>query len=237
MKQQPIALVTGAAKGLGATMAKTLAEQGYIVVLHFFTSTEAAEKTLRIVRTFQPESSMISVDLRNASEVQRMIRLVIQRYKRIDVVVHIVGNFIYKSLAQTTTEEWHDVIASNLDAAFYLSNAVLPYMRKQRSGRMVHFGSVGLNKIKKRSNTTPYYIAKTGLHMLTQQLAFENAPYHITVNMISPGILESSVMKPKTPTGTTIKYADIIRTLLFLLKEENECINGANIEIAAGMMF
>ncbi|MBI2410627.1 MAG: SDR family NAD(P)-dependent oxidoreductase [Candidatus Kerfeldbacteria bacterium] len=234
---QRVALVTGAAKGLGAATAKQLAKDGYMVVVHYFHSEKEATALVRGLRRSNQDSSMLRADLRDAEEAHAMIDLIIQRYGRLDVVVNNVGGFIFKPLAQTSTTDWQEVMNTNLNATFYICNAVIPHMRKNRGGRIINLGAVDAARMIVRPRTTPYYIAKTGIIMLTKQLAADNARFGITVNTISPGILESSVVKIPTPTGKYVAFADITRVISFLVMAENHSVNGANIEIADGFSF
>lgn len=233
----PVALVTGSAKGVGATIASQLARDGYTVVVHYHSSSKDAERTLKKIREISPNSSMLAANIRVQTEREQFVRLVYERYGRIDVLVNTVGNFIYTPLAQTTVNAWRDVFETNLEATLFLSQLVLPIMRTQQHGRIINFGAVSADRMIVRPNTTPYYIAKTGVIMLTKQLAQENARYGITVNAVSPGILESSVVKLKTPTGRYIQFSDIARVVSFLVHPESQAINGANIEVADGFRF
>lgn len=236
MTQQPIALVTGAAKGLGAAIAVHLAQQGYTVVVHYRSSEKDAERTLSAVSTYSSDSTMIPADVANATDIQKMVRVIAHRYGRLDVVVHTVGTFLYRKLADTRVEDWQDVMRTNLQSSFILSQAVMPIMQKQQYGRVIFFGCAGADRMVTHLHTTPYYIAKTGVVMLTKQLASEQAAHGITVNCISPGILESSVADAPTPTGRRIPFAPVLHTISLLLQEENQYINGANIEIADGWL-
>ena len=107
-------------------------------------------------------------------------------------------------------------------------------MVKEKWGRIINFGCVAADAITVRKNTTPYYIAKTGVIMYTKVLAYQYALYQITVNSISPGILKTSIVKTKTPTNHLADFADISNAVNFLLKEESSYINGANLEISGG---
>lgn len=107
-------------------------------------------------------------------------------------------------------------------------------MQKKKWGRIINFGCVGADNLTIREKTTPYYIAKSGVIMLTKVLAYEYAKYGITINSISPGILQTSVAKPKTPTGKFAEFEDIINAVNFLLKDDSSYINGANLEVAGG---
>lgn len=236
MTQPQIALVTGGAKGLGAAIARHLAAMGYVVIVHYRSSEKAATATLAAVRRQSPESSMISADLRSATDVDALIGVILQRYGRLDVLVHTVGNFVYKKLSAFALEEWKEVMETNLQSTFLLTQAALPHMQHAQYGRIILFGCAGADRFVTHEHTTPYYIAKTGVVMLTKQLASEYAPFGVTVNCISPGVLTSSHVKVTTPTGRAIPFVAITRTVSFLLAEESQYINGANIEVADGWL-
>ncbi len=232
-----IALVTGAAKGVGKTIAQKLVQDGYTVVVHYFSSADDASKTVQSLQRTAPDSSMIQGNLRDATAAESMVSLVIERYGRIDLLVNNVGNFIYKPLAKTTLEEWNDVIETNLTATFLLCSLVLPSMRTQKSGVIINIGQVDAARMQIRPMTTPYAIAKTGILMLTKQLAFDNAKKGIRINAISPGIIETAKTKLQTPTETYISPDAIADAVSYLSGEQSTSVNGANLEVADGFTF
>src|SRR3989338_341332 len=163
-----------------------------------------------------------------------MFRNIDKKLGSVDILINLIGNFIFEPITTTTFEKFRDVIASNLYSTFLCCNETFPMMQKKKWGRIINFGCVGADSITIREKTTPYYIAKTGVIMLTKVLAYESAKYGITVNSISPGILETSVAKPPTPSGRFVQFTDIINAINFLLKEESSYINGSNIEVSGG---
>lgn len=228
-----IALVTGAAKNLGSAIAIALAEQGAEVAIHYHHSKKEAEYTLQKVQKYS-EGIIIPADLVKEKDVISMFRYIDKYLGEVDILINLVGNFIFEPITTTSFVKFKDVIESNLYASFLCSQQALPSMQKKKWGRIINFGCAGAESLTIRKNTTPYYIAKTGVIMLTKVLAYEYAQYGITINSISPGILQTSVAKPKTPTGKFAQFADIINAIHFLLKEESGYINGANIEVAGG---
>lgn len=228
-----IALVTGSAKNLGCFIATDLAKQGTKVAIHYRSSKKEAESTLKEVKKYS-DGIMVKADLTNKTQVTSMVRFIEVNLGPVDILINLIGTFIYKPITDTSFEEFKDVIESNLYSTFLCSKEVLPAMVKQKWGRIINFGNVGAENILIREKTTPYMIAKTGVIMLTKVMASEYAKYGITVNSISPGILETSVVKPKTPTGRYAQFIDIINVINFIMREESSYINGANIEIAGG---
>lgn len=228
-----IALVTGGAKNLGHAVAIELAKQDAKVAIHYHKSKKEAEETLKEVNKYS-DGIIVKADLTNPNDIASMIRFIEVKLNTIDILVNLVGNFIFEPIAKTSFGKFRDVIESNLYSTFLCCQAVLPDMKKERWGRIINFGCVGAESIAIREKTTPYYIAKTGVIMLTKVLAYEYAKYGITVNSISPGILETSVAKPKTPTGRYAQFTDIINVINFIINGGSSYINGANIEVAGG---
>lgn len=228
-----IALVTGSAKNLGKSIAIDLAKQGAKVAIHYHNSKKEAFDTLAEVKKYS-QGIIIKTDVTNPKDISSMVQTIELKLGTIDILVNLVGNFIFEPITTTTFAKFQDVIESNLYSTFLLCKQVLPNMVKKKWGRIINFGCAGAESITIREKTTPYYIAKTGVIMLTKLLATEYAKFGITVNSISPGILETSVAKPPTPSGKFTQFKDIINITNFLLKDESSYINGANIEVAGG---
>ncbi|MBI4067271.1 SDR family oxidoreductase [Candidatus Gottesmanbacteria bacterium] len=228
-----IALITGASKNLGRAIAIDLAKQGAKVAIHYHSSEKEAKETLKEVKKYS-QGIIVEGDITNKREVSSIVRTIGTKLGNTDILINLVGNFIYEPITTTNFAKFRDVIESNLYSTFLCCKEALPSMKKKKWGRIINFGSVGAESLTIREKTTPYYIAKTGVIMLTKVLAYEYAKYGITINSISPGILETSITKPPTPSGKFAQFGDITNAINFLLKEESSYINGANIEVAGG---
>jgi len=228
-----VALVSGAAKNLGRAIAVDLSKQGAKVVIHYNYSKKEALQSLKEINKFT-DGIIIKADLTNPKEVVSLFRNIRTKLGSVDILINLVGNFIFEPISSTSFEKFKDVIESNLYASFLCCQQVLPSMKKKKWGRIINFGCVAADSITVREKTTPYYIAKTGVIMLTKVLAYEYAKYGITINSISPGILKTSIVKPLTPMGKYAQFEDIVNAINFLLKKESVYINGANIEVAGG---
>lgn len=235
MKQSPThtALITGGAKHLGAAIAIGLAKQGIDVAVHYHTSKTDAQKTVREVKKYS-RGCVVTGDVSRPDDVEVMFEQTEKELGPVDILVNLVGNFIYEPINGTTFETFRDVIESNLYGTFLCCRRALTAMQQKKWGRIINFGCIAADSITIRKNTTPYYIAKTGVIMLTKVLAHEYIKDGITVNSISPGILETSIAKPPTPSGTYAQFSDIIHAIQFFLKEESGYVSGANIEVAGG---
>lgn len=235
MKQsnKHIALIAGGAKNLGAAIAIDLAKKGISVAIHYHASKQEAQKTLREVQRYS-SGCIVTGDVSNPDDVHALFANAEKELGPIDVLVNLVGNFIYEPITGMEFEKFRDVIESNLYGTFLCSQRALPNMQEKKWGRIINFGCVAAESITVRKNTTPYYIAKTGVIMLTKAFAYEYAKDGITVNSISPGILETSIAKSPTPSGTFAQFSDITNAMDFLLKNESGYVNGATIEVAGG---
>lgn len=230
-----VAVVTGSARGLGSALAAELAKSGYSVVVNYRKSRRDALETLQAVRRWQRDSAAIRADVSDEKAVNRLFSAVLSSYGKVDVLVNNVGDFIYKPLASTTPREFSDVLESNLMTAVLCTAEVLPSMRKARFGRIINMGCAGCDRMVTPPRTTPYYIAKTGLLMLTRSLASSEIRFGITVNMVSPGVLETSVAKlQRMPGGRHVRFSDVAGAVNFLVGPGSGYVTGANIEVSGG---
>ncbi len=224
-----IALVTGSARGLGKEILLELAKD-HKVVVHYNTSKREAQNTLKEALKLN-KAILVQADLKDESQVKAMFLETKEKLGEVDILINTVGDFIYKPINGTKTNEFKNTIEGNLYTAWHCIKEALPNMRS-KGGKIINFGCAGCDRVVIRKNTTPYYMAKTSLYTLTKALANEEAKNNIRINMISPGILESSEFQKETPTGRPCKFNDIIKTIRFLLSNEAEYINGANLEVS-----
>ena len=224
-----LALVTGGGKGLGRQIAIALARAGATVIINYRSDKLAAEETLLLVQEFSASSRIIQADVTQPPEVDRLFESIRSDYGEVDILINNVGDFIFKPLMETSDSEFSVTVESNLHAAFFCSRRVLESMGPGY-GRIINIGAVGADRLLLRKRTAPYYIAKTGLFMLTKILSLECGE-GTTVNMVSPGVLPNGIR----PDGArVVAYEDVTRAVLFLAGEDAKEVNGANIEVSGG---
>ena len=234
---EKVAVVTGTAKGLGKALALTLADCEFSMVVHYQKSQKEAQEVLREVRKKSPKSIIVSGDLRDEQVVSKIFEEIFAKLGRVDILVNNVGNFLFKDFSLTSNEEFRDIVESNLYTSLFCSRAVLPFMRKVKSGHIINIGAVGAENITLRTKSIPYFIAKNAIYFLTKAMAHEEAKNGIHINMISPASLKTDIFKPSDfPMGRSATYADVTKTLLFLISDDAYYINGANIEVAGGFI-
>ncbi|MEX2027986.1 MAG: SDR family oxidoreductase [Candidatus Curtissbacteria bacterium] len=232
-----VAIVTGSAKGLGREMALALAREGYILVLHYLHSKDEASEALAQIRKVSPKSIIVSGDVTNEDDVQKIVENVEKEFGQVDLLVNNVGNFLFKEFGKTTSAEFRDMIESNIYSTLFVSRAVLPIMRKQKSGQIINVGAVGAERLVVREKSTPYFLGKTGVYVLTKVMAAEEASNGVRINMVSPASMKADIFEKKDfPSGRPATHEDVIGALLFLISPDNSYINGANVEVSGGFV-
>lgn len=230
-----IAFVTGSAKGIGRAIALDLARHGYTVVLQYHHSHDLAATALAEVQNYSPASRLMQADLTHQGEVERLFSAIQREFGRLDVLVNTVGNFgTYHPVSEVTADELEDVLNTNIRTTLLCMQQAVPLMQPVGGGRIINFGCVTADQTIARKYTVPYYIAKAGVITLTKSYAELLAHHNITVNAISPGVVQNSVITQPLPMGRPAQYADIAAAIRWLLSPEAAYVSGANLEIAGG---
>ena len=237
-----IALVTGSSRGIGRTIAVDLARRGADVAVNYRTAQAAAAEVVAEIRGLGRRAIAVQADVARSTEVSRLIETVVGELGPIDLLVNNVGDFFIKPLAAMNNEEWDYVLNSNLSSAYYLCRAVLPDMRKRRKGSICNIGLSPCHLVRGAPNVAAYAIAKTGILILTRSLAAEEAPYGITVNCVSPGLIDNGHLPPaqaewmrkRVPIGRLGRAEEIAEAVAFLLSEASAYVSGANLAVSGG---
>lgn len=233
----PVALITGGGKRLGREIAFALAQSGFDVVINYFKSERSAKSIINDLRSCGNSAVALKADITKPTDVKKMVSSVIQKYKRIDLLVNNTAVFYEGTLNTTTEDLWDKTIDINLKGAFFTAKEVSKYMIRQKSGQIINISSIG--GIKPFKNHIPYSVSKAGLIMLTKCLAKALAP-HVLVNSISPGtinFLEDKVTaKIKNEKTLLKKYADAkdITDLVVFFATRNKHITGQIVAVNGG---
>lgn len=189
-----VALVTGAARRIGATLCEALHGDGFNVVIHCHKSLAAAEALAGRLNQRRPDSArVLAADLRQLQEIRRLASDSVSAWGRLDVLVNNASTFFPTPLARATPQDWDDLIGSNLKAPFFLCRELHTELQRTR-GCIINISDIfGLRPMPGHSI---YSIAKAGNAMLTQSLALEMAP-HVRVNGVAPG----AILWPENATG------------------------------------
>lgn len=236
MKPPGTALVTGSSRGIGRGIAAGLAGERMNVAVHYHTHSEEAEQTLAEIQDRGGGGEIFAADLSCENGARNLVRQVEERFGRIDVLVNNYGPILVKPWEEFTSEEWDFLIKANLFSALWCLTAVLPGMRKRKWGRIINIGYNRVEQIRSFSTITPYAVAKTGLLILTRSAAVKAAPDGITVNMVSPGLMEGGVNpeSARVPGGRAGRFQDIAHAVSFLASDKSDYITGINLMVAGG---
>jgi len=185
---------------MGRGMALKFAEEGCAVVIADIVGKAAAE-TVSAVSNLGGKAIYIECDVSNSQQVQYMVEQTIAEFDKIDILVNDAGTGYYpKPIAEVSEEEWERTLAVNLKGVFLCCQAVAPYMKEQRSGKIINISSISAI-----SPVSPvsYSSSKGGVMTLTIDLAMELAQYNICVNAILPGLTQTEMIDAVIPPGMT----------------------------------
>lgn len=231
-----IALVTGSSRGIGGDIALSLAETVGGVAVHYFSRRQAALDIVGTIKQKGTPSSAFRADLSSERSATLLIQSVQNKFGRLDILINNFGPILIRPWKKVATKEWESVYRRNLLSALFCMKAALPGMRKRRWGRIVNLGYSRVEQLTAFTTITPYAIAKTGLLLLTRTVAHTEAAAGVTVNMVSPGLMEGGVL-PKDdqiPAGRLGKYKDVSSAVLFLASENAGYVTGTNLIVAGG---
>jgi len=220
-------LITGSSKRLGAALAKGLAKDGHRIAIHFRSSRREAEETLQVIRSSGGDAAIFQNPLAGLADGERLVHDVAAHFGGLDTLINNAGIFNRKRFEELTQEDWEAGFASTAGAAFITTRAALPYLRTSGHGRIINIGDSMSERTGFTEPAMSYYIGKVGVWMMTQTLASTEARHKITVNMVSPGVLEDSVCDTpvdEMPLGRYGTYEDVLHPIRFLLEDTAEAL-------------
>ena len=237
-----VALVTGASRGIGRAIAQRLAAQGAFVVAA--ARGENAKATAEEISASGGKAESVRLDVTEAGAAEQFVAGALERHGRIDILVNNAGITRDQLLLRMKRDDWEAVIATNLTAAFALTQAVLKPMIKQRGGRIVCISSVvGQSGNAGQAN---YAASKAGLIGFSKAVALEVASRGITVNVVAPGMIETDMTRgmtdsareewaSKIPLRRLGTPDDIASAVCFLASDEASYITGHVLAVNGGM--
>lgn len=214
-----VALVTGAARRIGRSIALRLAQDGADVAVNYRHSAEDAENVAREIRALGVHSMAIEADVSVAEEVRRMFSLLEMEMKRLDILVNNAGVFFAAPILHMTVQQWDTVMNSNLKSQFLCAQAAAPLLVRNPPGRIINLSSLG--GMLAWPSFTHYCVSKAGVIMLTKCLARALAP-DVLVNSVAPGTIQFEGEEPdedyirRAPLGRTGTGEDIASAIAYL---------------------
>ncbi len=238
------ALVTGASRGIGRSVALALAEAGAEVVVNYSSSPNAAEEVVTAIKTAGGKAYAVKANVGEETAIDELIKTVLERSGRLDVLVNNAGITRDGLLMRMKTEDWQAVINLNLTGLFLCTRAVARTMLKQKSGRIINITSVvGLMGNAGQAN---YAAAKAGVVGLTRSTAKEFASRGITVNAVAPGFITTDMTKEldsepilaAIPLGSFGTPEQVAGTVRFLAADPAAAyITGQVLQVDGGMVM
>ncbi|WP_345894828.1 3-oxoacyl-[acyl-carrier-protein] reductase [Desulfuromonas thiophila] len=240
-----VAVVTGASRGIGRSIAETLAVAGARLVL----VSRRAEDTAELARQIQErggEALSLAADVGDAAQVDGLFQTAQERFGRVDILVNNAGINRDALLARMKDDDWDSVLRINLTGAFLCSRAAARLMSKQRYGRIINISSV----VGQMGNAgqANYCASKAGLAGMTRSMARELARRNITVNAVAPGFIETDMtaalpekireqMLDQIPCGRFGEAADVAAVVCFLASPTAAYITGQELAVNGGMFM
>ena len=240
------ALITGATRGIGKQIAITLAQAGYDIAINYRKENEDLKNTKQEIEQTGAKCLTLQGDVSNYEDCEKIAKEIIEEYGKIDVLVNNAGITKDTLLMRMKKEDFEDVINVNLVGTYNMTKNIIPYMMKNRTGRIINISSVvGISGNAGQAN---YAASKAGIIGFTKSLAKEVGSRNILVNSIAPGFIETAmtdVLKEeiKEEIAKTIplkrmgQAQDVANVVKFLASEESSYITGQVIHVDGGMLM
>ncbi|MCC7386830.1 MAG: SDR family oxidoreductase [Deltaproteobacteria bacterium] len=235
-----VALVTGAGRGLGHSVARALAADGWGLALAAFRSLPGAEAEAAAITSRGGRAIALARDLRSPGAAEALVREVEASLGRVDAIVCAAGGFRRVPLLDESLEGWRDQFHSNLDPLLGLAQSARAGMTRRGWGRIVAFGLAGAERLPPATEITAHAIAKAGVVMLTRGLARALAPSGITVNCVCPGVIDSggeaidARIVARIPLGRAGTSEEVVAAVRFLLSDDARYVTGASLPVSGG---
>ena len=247
-----VALITAAANGIGRATAAIMVREGATVIAVDNNQSRLDEAVPALKRNGRAEGRL--VDALVPAEVDALVADVVRQHGTIDILVNAVGGSTVIANPQATTEQlafadWQKLIAFNLDGTFLVTHAVIPVMKRQRSGKIVNLASIAGRGLSQNSSSA-YAAAKGGIIAFTRKLAHELGPDGINVNAIAPSVTLTERIRPhwekrsqssqaeeieRTPLRRVALPADQANVICFLASADADFVTGLTIDVTGGV--
>ena len=246
MKEHKVALVTGGTTGIGKAIAQELAKSGFNIAINYRTETEEMQELKKEIEANNVKCLFVKADISKFEETEKMAKEIIENFEKIDVLVNNAGVTKDGLIMRMKEDAFKQVIDINLVGTFNVTRNIVPYMVKQRSGRIINIASVvGIVGNAGQSN---YSASKAGIIGFTKSLAKELSSRNILVNAVAPGFIETKMtdilnetvkesILSQIPLGRMGTPSEVANVVKFLSEEDSSYITGQVINIDGGMVM
>lgn len=230
--QKKVALITGAGRGIGRAVALRFAREEAYVVLHSRTQVTGAAVAAQI-RESGGEALAIHGDISLEEDVQSLFAQVLQEYGRLDILVNCAGMVAVRPFREMDTSTWDKVLDVNLRGTFLCCQQAFQIMASQGGGVILNISSLsGVKGVEKFPGLSAYNVSKAGVAALTEILAVEGKPLHIRVAAVSPGAVDTEMLRQAAPhLKADMTPEELAEILLFLADDTGRVLSGTNLEI------
>lgn len=222
-------IVTGGSRGIGEAIVRLLVEKGYNIILNYNKSEEKAKKIQVELKDKGYNVEIFKADVSKREECKKLIEYSLKKFGNIDVLINNAGISEYRLFTDITDEEWNNMIQTNLNSVFYMSQEISKHMINRKSGNIINISSIW--GMVGASCEVHYSVSKAGVNGLTKALAKELGPSNIRVNAIAPGEINTDMNKDiteeelrdlenETPLRKIGEPIDIARCVKWLVEDE-----------------
>lgn len=186
-----IAIITGGSRGIGASAAVLFAKAGANVVITYSKNAKAAKEVIEKVKKEGRICIALKADIAKPNHSAKVVKATLKAFGKIDILVNNAGIWTYGKIGEMSEKVWRETMAVNLDGMFYMTNAVVPYMKKQKSGKIINISSTAGQR--GEAEHSHYAASKGGMISFTKAIATELGPYNINVNSVAPGWVDTDL--------------------------------------------
>lgn len=242
------ALITGGSRGIGRAAAILMAKAGADVAIVYHSNEAAAASVKSEITSRGRKCLLLKADISKGAEVKAAVETMTREFGRVDILVNNAGIWTYLEIGSGDSHAWKQTLEVNLDSVYYFTDAVIPYMKKQRQGRIINVGSTA--GIRGEALHSHYAATKGAVSALTKSWAVEFAPFGILVNCVAPGwvdtdmcadVFSNAAFKESVRQSIPLKRIpppeDIAGPILFLASDLARHITGAIINVNGGSVL
>jgi len=233
--QKPVAIITGASSGIGLGIAQALLERGWSVV--------ATSRKISKSADLKPSTDLALVDgeISKKETAVKVVDAALKHFGRIDLLVNNAGIFIPKVFTDYTEEDYDQVMSTNVASFFYMTQQVIPQMKKQKSGHVVNISAVLADQPSGNAPALLAVLSKSTMPAASKALALEYAPNNIRFNTVSPGVVNTpmhanddhTALAKFHPLGRMAEISDVVDAVLYL--QNATFVTGENIRVDGGV--
>jgi 3-oxoacyl-[acyl-carrier protein] reductase len=243
-----VAIITGGSRGIGAAVAIYFSKAGSNIVITYTKNDKAAKDVVQKVKNNGKECLALKADIAEEENANFVVKEALKKFGRIDVLVNNAGIWTYGKIGEMSQKIWQETMHINLDGMFYMTNAVVPHMKKQRSGKIINISSTAGQR--GEAEHSHYAASKGGMISFTKSIATELGPFNINVNSVAPGWVDTEMSneiladeklreaeRQKIPIQRIPTAEDMAGPILFLASDLARHITGEILNVNGGSVL